>query len=100
MRKTKKCPYCSSLRFYHFTALADVILFIVLLTEGILSGLANALSMMVIVMGFLNLLVGIEAEQRANAIKWALWYHKNRELLAEYKQKYGVIDTSEQETHH
>jgi hypothetical protein len=88
------------MRFYHYIALADVILFVVLLTEGMLNGLANALSIMAVAMGFFNLLIGIGAEQRTNAIKWALWYYKNRELLAEYKQKHGVIDTSERETHH
>jgi hypothetical protein len=88
--------------FYRVIAFADVILFIALLTEGILNGLANALSIMAIAMGFFNLLIGIGAEQRTKAIKWALWYYENRHLIRRYHEKHGQIklEEIETETHH
>lgn len=87
---------------YRFIAFADVILFVALLTEGILNGLANALSIMAIAMGFFNLLIGIGAEQRTKAIKWALWYYENRHLIRRYHEKHGQIklEEIETETHH
>lgn len=87
------------MRFYHCIALTDVILFIVLLTEGILNGLANALSMLPVAMGFFILFIGIGAGQQANAIKWALWYYENRHVIRDYHKKFGTIN-SEEAMHH
>ena len=87
------------MRFYRCVALVDIFLFIVLLSEGILSGLAPSLRILPIAVGFFILWIGIEAEQRAKAIKWALWYYDNRHLIADYHKKFGIIKP-ENATHH
>jgi len=87
------------MRFYRCIALVDVLLFIILLSEGILSGLAPSLRILPIAVGFFILWIGIGAEQRAKAIQWALWYYENRHLIKDYHKRFGTI-TPDEAIHH
>lgn len=83
--------------FYRIIAPIDVLLFIILFTEGILNHTLYAIS--AFTGAFFILFIGIGAQQRANTIKWALWYHKNRHLFRSYRERFGEIKQEETETY-
>ena len=74
--------------FYRIIALIDVLLFIIIIfTEGILNHTLYAISAFTV--AFFILFIGIGAQQRANTIKMAFWYHENRHLLRSYRERFG-----------
>lgn len=86
-------------RFYHCIAVIDVILFIVLFLEGMFNGFFTPMGIMPTVMAFCILYIGIGAERQARALKWTLWYHKNRKLIEDYYAKFGRIKPENAEEH-
>ena len=87
------------IRIYRVIALWDVVCFVILFTEGLFQ-LFSWQAFIFFISAFVVLYIGIGAEQRAQVLKWALWRYENRHILAEYKQKYGEVVTSEGENSH